>query len=150
LPVKLSNAGGHDFTIHATFGIGVIDNVPTADELRTVSLRLYFKAWAEITNIVTEWMEYSSFPTPEWLPDKGHFYVIGEAAGGHDAFAEWHSYIEAAQNDLQGIYTLIQQSQEIGLKARICEVSPFLLLKRADLKRPTPQTTRGISPIFRR
>jgi hypothetical protein len=32
-------------------GSRVIDNVPSADELRIVSLRLYFKAWAEASSM---------------------------------------------------------------------------------------------------
>jgi hypothetical protein len=112
----------------------VIENVPSHDELRTVSLRLYFKAWAEIIEIISEWARYSGLSTPEWDAEKGQFYV-DEADGPISGRAvEWREYIEAAQSDLQGIYTLIQQSQEIGLKARISEISPFLLLKRTDVK----------------
>ncbi|WP_316234076.1 hypothetical protein [Bradyrhizobium sp. SZCCHNR1098] len=100
----------------------MIKNIPTADELRLVSLRLYFKAWADTANIITEWAEYGEWAT-EIQEDTG----IASTAG-------WEQYIAAAQSDLQGIFALIQQSQEIGLKARICEVSPFLLLKRTDVK----------------
>jgi hypothetical protein len=103
----------------------VIKNTPTADELRLVSLRLYFKAWADTTNIITEWAEYG-----EWAAESQ------EEDEETDTRAGWEQYIAAAQSDLQGIFTLIQQSQEIGIKARICEVSPFLLLKRTDV-RPT-------------
>jgi hypothetical protein len=100
----------------------VIENVPSADELRSISLRLYFKAWADTVGIITEWEEYGSF-------------LLDEAEDEDDDHSrEWHAYIEAAQSDLQAIYTLIQQSQEIGLKATICEVSPFLLLKRSDVR----------------
>jgi hypothetical protein len=96
----------------------MIKNIPTADELRLVSLRLYFKAWADTTGIITEWAEY------------GH--PREDAETGADA--AWKEYVATAQSDLQGIYTLIQQSQKIGLKARLCEVSPYLLLKRTDVK----------------
>jgi len=118
----------------------VIENIPTADELLTVSLRLYFKAWSEITTIVTEWERYSGLSTPDWSPERGFFYLDGENGSGDDTTSEWRDYIEAAQSDLQGIYTLIQQSQEIGLKARICEISPYLLLKRTDVKATDPNT----------
>jgi hypothetical protein len=103
----------------------MIKNIPTADELRLVSLRLYFKAWADTANIITEWAEYG-----EWATESQ------EETEETSSRAGWEQYITAAQSDLQGIFTLIQQSQEIGLKARICEVSPFLLLKRTDV-RPT-------------
>jgi hypothetical protein len=102
----------------------VIKNIPTADELRLVSIRLYFKAWADTANIITEWAEYGEWATESQEEDDT------------DSPAGWEQYIAAAQSDLQGIFTLIQQSQEIGLKARICEVSPFLLLRRTDV-RPT-------------
>jgi len=100
----------------------VIENVPSADELRSISLRLYFKAWADTVEIITEWEQYGS-------------YLLDKAEGEDDSHTdEWQAYIKAAQSDLQAIYTLIQQSQEIGLKATICEVSPFLLLKRTDVR----------------
>jgi hypothetical protein len=114
----------------------VITNIPTAEDLRTVSLRLYFKAWAETTGIVVDWYEYSGLlELPPRSPDEG---------GGGDqeprSDGAWQSYINASQSDLQGIYTLIQQSQEIGLKALICEVSPFLLLRSREAK-PAVQGT---------
>lgn len=98
----------------------MIENVPTAADLQLVSLRLYFRAWADTTSIITDWAEYGM--------------LVTENNSGDEDNPEWHQYIEAAQSDLQAIYTLIQQSQEIGVKARICEVSPFLLLKRTDIK----------------
>jgi hypothetical protein len=101
----------------------VIKNIPTADDLLLVSLRLYFKAWSDTTGIITEWAEYG-----EWASE------AQDENEALDARAGWGKYIAAAQSDLQGIFTLIQQSQEIGLKARICAVSPFLLLKRTDIK----------------
>jgi hypothetical protein len=112
----------------------VIENVPTSEELRTVSLRLYFKAWADITEIVIEWLQLSEVRPISWSPEKGHYYVEPHNGRLVEGSSEWREYIQAAQSDLQGIYTLIQQSQEIGLKARICEVSPYLLLKRTDVK----------------
>jgi hypothetical protein len=102
----------------------VIENVPKADDLRTVSLRLYFKAWAEIAAIVTEWEEYGQLMYSEETKD----------ASEQELTTGWKEYIGRAQSDLQGIYTLIQQSQEIGIKALICEVSPYLLIKRTDVK----------------
>lgn len=102
----------------------MIENVPKADDLRIVSLRLYFKAWAEIAAIVTEWEEYGELLYSDESQDDSK----PELTEG------WKEYIGRAQSDLQGIYTLIQQSQEIGIKALICEVSPYLLLKRADVR----------------
>jgi hypothetical protein len=74
---------------------------------------LYFKAWADTVEIMTEWEQYGS-------------YLLDKAEGEDDSHTdEWHAYIKAAQSDLQAIHTLIQQSQEIGLKATICELSVF-------------------------
>jgi len=107
----------------------MIINVPSAAELISVSLRLYFKAWAEVTSILEDWSRHFGltrnlgFPEAEvkkFKPDE-----------------DWRAYLENAQNDLQGIYTLVQQSQEIGIKARICEVSPYLLLKGLQAKPTT-------------
>src|SRR5262249_24578531 len=105
-------------------------NVPEADDLRTVSLRLYFKAWAEMAAIVTEWEEYGHLMYSEETQD----------ALEQELTTGWKEYIGRAQSDLQGIYTLIQQSQEIGIKALICEVSPYLLIKRTDVRASASNT----------
>ena len=53
----------------------MIENVPTASDLQLVSLRLYFRAWADVIGIITEWAEYGMLVTensssdednPEW------------------------------------------------------------------------------------
>jgi hypothetical protein len=109
----------------------MIVNVPTADELTSVSLRLYFKAWAEVTAILEDWSR---------IFDLGREH--GLRRGKAVCFTpddEWREYLDNSQNDLQGIYTLVQQSQEIGIKARVCEVSPYLLLKSLQAK-PTSET----------
>jgi hypothetical protein len=100
----------------------MIVNIPQAEDLRSVSLRLYFKAWDEIRTIVTEWEQYG-----EIFPDL----TDNENTKLNEV---WTDYVGRAQSDLQGIYTLIQQRQEIGVKALICEVSPFLLLKRTEVR----------------
>jgi hypothetical protein len=100
----------------------MIKDIPTADELLLVSLRLYFKAWSDLTDIITEWAQHG-----KWASEAQEDEAL-------DAQAGWTKYIAAAQSDLQSIFTLIQQSQEIGLKARICSVSPYLLLKRTDIR----------------
>lgn len=104
----------------------MIINVPSADELTSVSLRLYFKAWAEVTSILEDWSRHFDMRRSRSF-----------GGGRPEKFEpddDWRAYLENAQNDLQGIYTLVQQSQEIGIKARICEVSPYLLLKGLQAK----------------
>jgi hypothetical protein len=102
----------------------MITNVPTADDLQSISLRLYFKAWADVVQIVSEFED---------------IHMVGPVLGPSEE-QEWEGYLRDAQSDLQGIYSLLQQSQEIGLKALIAAVSPFLLLKRHEAKISTDGT----------
>ena len=96
----------------------MIVNVPEWQDLETISLQLYFNAWDAAVRIVEE------FETAY--------------QGVHGWEEEWTEYLAAAQTDLQAIYTLTQQSQEIGIKARIATVSPYLLLKRHETKAFAP------------
>ncbi|WP_376958029.1 hypothetical protein ABNQ39_13330 [Azospirillum sp. A26] len=91
----------------------MINNIPVAAELEETSLRLYFTAWSSLFEIITE-------KSWEYLD-----------ADDHDAIED---YIRLAQPDLQMVYSLIQQSQELGLKAKLCSVSPFLLLLGQDVR----------------
>jgi hypothetical protein len=92
----------------------MIQNVPTADDLETISLRLYFNAWSSVTAMVTEFNQIIGLPS--------------------QATGEWNQYAESIQNDLQGVYALMLQSQEIGIKGLIARISPYLLLKKYDAK----------------
>ncbi len=60
----------------------------------------------------------------------------GEAEpDGTDYWAdERKKYLKQAQPDLQSVCAIIQQSNELALKARICAVSPFLLLVGSDYR----------------
>jgi hypothetical protein len=46
---------------------------------------------------------------------------------------EFGGYIDECQDDLQAILANIQQSNELALKARICAVSPYLLLLESQV-----------------
>lgn len=96
----------------------MIVNVPEWEDLETISLQLYFNAWDAAVRIV------------------GEFKTAYSGATGWEA--EWQDYLQASQTDLQATYTLTQQSQEIGVKARIAKVSPYLLLKRHETKAFAP------------
>ena len=54
-----------------------------------------------------------------------------------EASDEWQQerseYLEFAQEDLQATLAIVQQSNELALKGRICEISPFLLILDSDL-----------------
>jgi hypothetical protein len=97
----------------------VIINIPSAESLNEIALRLHFSAWSSLVDIRFDFdraFEPSSDPFgSEWSD-------------------EWEAYLVACQSELQSICTLIQQSNELALRAKICSVSPFLLLVGSDRK----------------
>src|ERR1700741_1495595 len=88
----------------------MLKNIPSPDSMEQVSLRLYFTAWVHVNDILIDLLQVE------------------------DDSKEVNELILRAQPDLQLSYTLIQQSQEIALKAKICAVSPFLLLFGSDVR----------------
>lgn len=90
-------------------------NIPTSESLNQVALRLYFSAWSELVEIRIGFDDMS--------PN-----VISERPTKEEKAAFLQEYLASCQPDLQSVCALIQQSNELALKARICEVSPFLLL----------------------
>ncbi len=100
----------------------MISNVPTPESLNDVALRLYFSAWSDLIHVVADFeMTFEPGDDPH-------------APGVQGWDTEWAEYIVACQPELQSICALIQQSNELALKAKICEVSPFLLLLKNDAK----------------
>jgi hypothetical protein len=98
----------------------MITNLPTHESLNNAALRTYFRAWNDLIGI---WIDFTHFS--------------GFADIGHSLRAypdEWIEYLGEAQSDLQSISSLIQQSMELALKARICAVSPYLLLLDSGMK----------------
>jgi hypothetical protein len=97
----------------------VITNVPTVEDINHVALRLYFSAWKSLIDIQ---------PAFEMMypPDGDPF-----DTGWED---EWNSYLLACQPELQSVCSIISHSNELALKAKICQVSPFLLLVGSDFK----------------
>jgi len=92
----------------------MIENVPTSDDLNRAALRLYFTAWTSLITIATDFDQV--YPDDEdWTEEKAE-------------------YLRGCQSDMQSCCTLIQQSNELALKARVAEVSPYLLLFRNDRK----------------
>lgn len=96
----------------------MITNIPTPDELENIALRLHFSAWAELLSVITDFDQV--FEPVEGDPD----YWRDEKT----------EYIDACQPELQSICAVIQQSNEMALKARICAVSPYLLLLNTENK----------------
>lgn len=105
-------------------GPKLILNPPTAASLNDVALRLYFTAWSSLISIV------SDFET--------HFEALAAMNGEDDdedgRTTQRHAYLEACQPELQSICTIVQQSNELALKAKLCAVSPYLLLLKTDPK----------------
>ncbi|OYW34713.1 MAG: hypothetical protein B7Z41_01250 [Rhizobiales bacterium 12-66-7] len=99
----------------------MITNLPTQESLNNVALRTYFRAWNELIEI---WLDFS-------LQFEGTLDVKPSIAKWHE---EWREYLTEAQSDLQSICALIQQSMELALKARVCAISPFLLLLDTGIK----------------
>lgn len=101
----------------------MIVNIPSADSLNEIALRLYVSAWSAIANIYDDFGRHYDSGTA-WSPD-----WPGDLWG-----QEWSDYIEVCQPDMQSICIIIQQSNELALKARICSVSPYLLLIRSEAR----------------
>ncbi|MER9694875.1 hypothetical protein NKJ16_23450 [Mesorhizobium sp. M0179] len=98
----------------------MIVNVPTADALDDVALRLYFTAWSNLIKIIDEFEQV---------------YDVKFDLDRDDSWEEERlGYLKACQPELQSTCAIIQQSNEIALKAMICRVSPFLLLLKSDPK----------------
>jgi len=99
----------------------MITNLPTQESLNNVALRTYFRAW---NNLIFIWIDFSRY-----------FDYTGKMKDLHRIWPEeWREYLIEAQTDLQSICSLLQQSMELALKARICAVSPYLLLLDTGMK----------------
>lgn len=99
----------------------MIFNLPDADALTETALRLYFDAWDRLRLMLNDWdSRIPDAPFAKPIPDMWK--------------EEADAYLEDCQTDLQAIITVIQQSNELALKARLCAVSPYLLL----LENPIP------------
>lgn len=99
----------------------MIVNLPTQDGLDNVALQTYFQAWGRLTSI---WPEFASY----FEPKKDTKDVA------KDWPDEWADYLQQSQADLQSVTSLLQQSMELALKARICAVSPYLLILDTGLR----------------
>jgi hypothetical protein len=87
----------------------MIKDIPTPEELERSSLDLLNMAWDRACGIIAALKESN---VQEWDDDGS-------------ARREYH---EAAQPSLGNAFVIIQQAQELALKARIAAVSPYLLI----------------------
>ncbi|WP_169196964.1 hypothetical protein [Devosia sp. MC1541] len=102
---------------------GMIVNAPTADALDRVALRLHFRSWTELMGIIEDFALNFEFFDPTGLSENKDLWA-----------EEWAEYLQDCQPDLQSIASIVQQANELALKARLCAVSPFLLLLKTDPK----------------
>lgn len=99
----------------------MITNLPTQESLNNVALRTYFRAW---NNLVVIWLDFTL----------RYDSTSDVRASLQNWPEEWCEYLAQAQSDLQSICSLLQQSMELALKARVCAVSPYLLLLDTGMK----------------
>lgn len=101
----------------------MIVNLPTPTALQASALNLYFRAWQEIVDVLTDFDSTNDGSISDWAKD-----------AADDAYADERAqYIEESQDDLHSALSIIQQSNELALKARIAAVSPYLLLLNNDI-----------------
>ncbi len=112
----------------------MIRNIPKASDLELASLNLYFRAWSEVTQIIRIILDS---PLSGAIIINGKIEVRGSADGlfsKDDCLAEFNDILTRSQSDLALSHALIQQSQELALKALICAENPFLLLLGSDTR----------------
>ena len=87
----------------------MISNVPTSQDLNKSALTAFFAAWHQLIQLFDDFNQSFGLENEDFLEELEQYY-------GH------------CQAELETIYSLAAQASELALKARICEVSPFLLL----------------------
>jgi hypothetical protein len=102
---------GHIATGRAKERENLITEIPTAQHYSGTSLGHLHLAWDITLGVLDEW---ESALVEDWDTD-------GEAA---------KLYWEQVQPRLANAFVLVQQAQELNIKARIAQTSPFLLLAR--------------------
>jgi hypothetical protein len=104
-------------------GTSVITDLPTADTFKARSINLLNLAW-EVTLSI------------QMHHDKAMDEFAERESGGHAIWSkselqkQTEKFWQRSQPELQNAQSLIHQAAELGLKGRICEVSPFLLIVR--------------------
>ncbi|OOY31274.1 hypothetical protein [Thioclava sp. F36-6] len=87
----------------------MISNVPSSQDLNNSALTAFFAAWHQLIQLFDDFNQSFGLEDPNFSE-------------------ELEEYYEHCQAELETIYSLAAQASELALKARICEVSPYLLL----------------------
>lgn len=82
--------------------------------------RLFFKVWFDLEDMLWDFEQT--------------FQIGREGEDTHYAAEAWPEYLASCRMDLQMAAAILQQSLELALKARICKVSPFLLILRSEAR----------------
>lgn len=91
----------------------MLKNIPSADGLNEMSLRIYFDAWQRLVELYMDFEQ--TYPIESF----------GELLDWED---EWNEYTKEAQPELGAICVSLQHAVELRLKSIIADVSPYLLL----------------------
>lgn len=87
----------------------MISNVPSSQEIDKSALTAFFAAWHSLIDLFDDFNQAFGLWNDDWSE-------------------ELKEYYDHCQAELETIYTLAAQANELALKARICAVSPYLLL----------------------
>ena len=103
----------------------MIENIPEAVQFDRSAKASFFAGWNELMHILTDFE--LSFPTDE------------DDLDGWDV--EREEYYEHCQAEFDKIVSFAAQANELALKSRICEVSPYLLILGNETKFKLTQTS---------
>ncbi len=93
----------------------MIVDIPTSEDFKEAGLHLLHSAWEQVFDLFTEFDEFAH-------------YIEEASEEDPDQEDEAARYWEAAKQNLTISYSTVHQAVEFLLKAKIAEVSPFLLL----------------------
>jgi hypothetical protein len=97
----------------------LLTNIPTYVALNDAALSHHFFVWEKSLAIIRDFEE--AFPGANLI-----------ALNSDEWKIEQNEFIEHSQRDLKVYSSILQQSNELALKARLCRESPYLLLLQSD------------------
>jgi hypothetical protein len=116
--------GGNGAGVDRGSGGLMITNIPDAEEMKQTALWLFFNAWEQILGIIGLSL----------AEEFGSRIVKGHIEPSSQFKDEMEELFDEVQPELRLAYVLLQQSHELGLKAKICAVNPFLLFLGSDVR----------------
>lgn len=95
----------------------MIINLPTFESLNASALKAHFAACEILFEVIYSFNDFHREVNDE-----------SEATWSH----EWNEYLQGSRYELESIFTNLAQANELGLRAKICAVSPYLLLLNSE------------------